>query len=278
MYLKPLAWTAMFALLGCSSPAPEKPAEVAPVAAELPPPPPFNPGAMASADNIALVPSPVETQRALEAAGIETKLADLIPSRTMDFTKAETDNAAVRTGVITADMLLTVKTADTARLVEHLGNIKQGMDQLQGGGDIGSTIVDIQDRIRGDAVTRDELLKELDELVGAVIPELEFNGNQRIVPLIQAGSWLEGANLVAKAVKQSGEPSKADGLLKQPAVVNYFIGYVKTEGSDKAPPAVTQKLEASLQVLKGLAEKKEPLTMQDIDQVIQTTDDVLALL
>ncbi|MBN2798848.1 MAG: hypothetical protein JXX28_06830 [Deltaproteobacteria bacterium] len=285
MILKPLAWTAMLALLGCSTPAPEQAENATPAAevvpttpAELPPPPPFNPGATDSGANIALVPSPVETQRALEAAGIETQLADLIPSRAMDFTKADVDNAAVRTGVITADMLLTVKTAETAKLVEHLGKIKEGMDQLGGGADIGATIVDIQDRIKGEAITRDELLKELDELVGAIIPELEFNGNDRVVPLIQAGSWLEGANLVAKAVKQSGESSKADSLLKQPAVVNYFIGYIKEEGSDKAPPAVTQKLEASLHVLKGLAEKSDPLTMEDIDQVIQTTNDVLALL
>ena len=50
------------------------------------------------------------------------------------------------------------------------------------------------------------------------------------------------------------------------------------EGKDKAPAAVTEKLEASLQTLKGLAEKPESLNEQDIDTVIKVTEDVLALL
>lgn len=229
-------------------------------------------------DNIALVPSVIETQKALEAAGIETKLTDLIKVRQYDMNNENKDNVAVRTGVVIADMLLTVKTAPKEDLVANLDKIKAGLAKLEGGADIQATITDIQDRVKGDAVTRDELLKELDELSGAVIPELEFNGEQRIVPLIQAGSWLEGANLVAKAVKTSNNPSAADSLLKQPAVVDYFIKYVKTEGAEKAPAAITEKLEESLTTLKGLASKTEPFTAEDIDLVIKTTDDVLALL
>ncbi len=283
--IKPLALSALLlALYGCPQPeqGPTPDPEVTPEApAETPDAPPeLTLEQLAEgAENIALVPSPIETQRALEAAGLETQLADLIPAdRVVDVKKAELDYAAVRTGVVIADMMLTVKTAPTDKLLANLDTINEGMGQLQGGADITVTITDIQDRIKGEAITRDELLKELDELSGAVIPELEFNGQDRVVPLIQAGSWLEGANLVSQAVKASGDSTKAEALLKQPAVVDYFIGYVKNEGSDKAPPAVTQKMEQSLQVLKGLAEKTEPLTMDDIDKVITTTNDVLALI
>ena len=229
-------------------------------------------------ENVALVPSPVETQKALERAGIEAQLKDLIKDHDLDVRNENPDNAAVRTGVVIADMLLTVKTSSKDELLAQLGSVQTGMDQLDGGADIQRTIDDIEDRVRGDAVTRDELLKELDELAGAVIPELEFNGQDRIVPLIQAGSWLEGANLLAKAVKAAGKPDAADGLLKQPAVVDYFLTYVKSEGQARAPEAVTEKLEASLTTLKGIAEKEASLTAEDIDVVITTTDDVLALL
>jgi hypothetical protein len=225
-----------------------------------------------------LVPSPVETQGALESAGIDTKLATLITNRAMDFDDKDIDDAAVRTGVVVADMLLTVKTASDEQLIANLGNVKKGMAALNGGDDIDKTIDDLIERVKGGAVTRDELLKELDELSGAVIPELEFSGNKRVVPLIQAGSWLEGSNLVARATKAAGKPGAADGILKQPHVVDYFIGYVTGEGRDKAPAAVTEKLEASLTTLKGLASKPESLTEADIDTVIQVTEDVLALL
>jgi len=279
----PQPWTLalLIAFAGCGGPTePAEPADPPP-ATEQPPAPDLDvtPDQLADDyENIALVPSVVETQRALEAVGIETQLADLIPAREMDLTKDTLDEAAVRTGVVIADMLLTVKTSPSEQLLTHLDHIDKGMTQLQGGEDIHTTIADIQDRIRGESITRDELVKELDELSGAVIPELEFNGQERVVPLIQAGSWLEGANLVAKAVKESGEPAKADSLLKQPAVVDYFIKYVRAEGQEKAPPAVSQKLEASLVLLKEIAAKTEPMTMEDIDKVIQTTNEVLALL
>jgi len=229
-------------------------------------------------ENIALVPSPVETQKALEAAGIDTRLADLIVKRPYDPDEKDADDVAVRTGVVIANMLLTVKTASDAQLIENLDHIQQGLTRLNGGADIDATISEIKERINAKAVTRDELLKELDELSGALIPELEFNGVDRVVPLIQAGSWLQGSNLVARAVKAQGNAAAADNLLKQPAVVDYFIKYVKTEGKERTTAAVTEKLDSSLQTLKGLAGKADSLTNEDIDTVIQVTDEVLSLL
>jgi hypothetical protein len=277
------AWTlaAIVALAGCGGGETAAPpaADTDKAAATPDAPPKLSPDELAAgSQNIALVPSVIETQSALEAAGIGTKLSDLLTERKFDMKNENKDNVAVRTGVVIADLLLTVKTAPKEKLVEQLEQIKNGLAALEGGADIQQVVTDIQDRVKGDAVTRDELLKELDELSGAVIPELEFNGQNRIVPLIQAGSWLEGANLVAKAVKGSNKPDAADTLLKQPAVVDYFIKYVKTEGAEKAPAAITEKLEESLTILKGLAEKKEPFTNEDIEKVIKTTDDVLALL
>ena len=239
-----------------------------------PAPPPFNP---TNAENIALVPSPVETEKALVAAGIDTRLSSLIPPRTLDMDVADLDQAALRSGVVLADMLLTVKTAEKEELLAYLSKIRVGMKQLQGGKDIDATLRDMTERIRADSVSRGELLKEFDELSGAVIPELEFNGNDRVVPLIEAGSWVEGANLVSKAVKEKGDASSADQLLKQPAVVEYFSRYVKKEG-DRAPAAITQQLVESLDTLEGLAKKTEALTMEDIDTVILVTDNVLKLL
>ena len=283
--LRPLTLAALLTFVGCGGDSTETPAgdeptepteatedanpEVPPITAE---------DLGEEVENITLVPSPVETQKALERAGIETQLASLIESRTYAVADDNSDNAAVRTGVVIADMLLSVKTSSTEDLLTHLDQVKSGMDQLGGGKDIVATVEDIEERVKGDAVTRDELLRELDELSGAVIPELEFNGQERIVPLIQAGSWLEGANLLAKAVKAADKPDAADGLLKQPAVVDYFLEYVREEGQDKAPAAVTEKLDTALKTLKGVAEKSEPLSHDDIDTVIKTTDDVLALL
>jgi hypothetical protein len=277
--------TALLTLGACGggeTPAPADPATPpteTPAAPANPENPPFNPEtAAAEASNVTLVPSVVETQKALAAAGIEAKLATLITPRNFDLASKDTDKVAVRTGVILADMLLTVSTSEKDKLTGDLDTINAAMQLLGGGADIQATLTDVRERVKNDEVTRGDLLKEMDELAGAVIPELNFNGQQRIVPLIQAGSWLEAANLVSRAMKGTENLSAADSLLKQPAVVDYFIKYVKTEGAEKAPEGVTRKLEESLGVLKALAAKSEPLTAEDIDTIIKTTDDVLALL
>jgi len=231
-----------------------------------------------TAENHTLVPSPVETQRALQAAGIETKLGTLIPNRQFDLKQADLDYTAIRTGVVLSDLLLTVTTSEKPELVGRLEQVRTGLASINAGKDIDSQLANTIERVQADAVTRGELLKEFDELSGAVIPELEFEGNARVVPLIQAGSWLGGANLVARAVKDAKNPDEASSLLKQPAVVKYFLQYVKTDGAQKAPAQVTAKLEESLTVLSTLASKTEPFTPADIDQVIQVTGDVLALL
>lgn len=268
-------------LLACSGSEPVAEPVPAPVPVEAanPEDPPVDLQKLADeADEVALVPSPAETQKALEASGIDVKLANLIPKHTFDLEASDLDHAAVRTGVVLADVLLTVKTAEKADLLKRVSAVQKGMDQLGGGADIHAVLEDIKERVEADAVTRDELLKEFDELSGAVIPELEFNGQKRVVPLIEAGSWLEGANLVARAVQGAENKGAAESLLKAPTVVDYFIEYVKTDGSGKAPPAVTQKLEESLHELKALAAKPEPLNDEDIAKVVSVTNAVLALL
>lgn len=279
--LRPGLLSLLLLAAACSGSEPVKPPAPAP---EAPAPgnpetPPVDVTALqAGAEKNALVPSPVETQKALEAAGVATKLATLIPNHDFDFANAGTDHAAVRTGVVLADLLLSTKDGKKEELVGRLQKIDQGMTQLGGGTDITATLKDYQERIQADAVTRDDLLKEFDELSGVVIPELEFNGQDRVVPLIEAGSWLEGANLVAKAIKSAPDRTAGEKLLKAPSVVDYFLQYVKTDGAAKAPEAVTKKLEEALGALKALAEKKEPLTDADIDAVIKVTDEVLTLL
>ncbi|MBX2803270.1 MAG: hypothetical protein KTR31_36660 [Myxococcales bacterium] len=252
-----------------SPPVEEEP----PAAPEVPEEPPTQ-----DADAAALVPSPLEMNKALKDSGIQTELSSLVTARDVSAEPTGNDQAAIRTGIVLADLLLTVDTSDKDVLMGQIGTIKQGMAMLGGGSDIDATLTDIHSRVQTDAVTRDELLKEFDELSGAVIPELEFNGQERVVPLIQAGSWLEGANLVAKALKTAEDTSAAEGLLKAPAVVDHFLKYVEEEGSEKAPEAITATLKTSLGALKEMAGKAEPLAQADLDAVAKVTDEVLALL
>jgi hypothetical protein len=110
-----------------------------------------------------------------------------------------------------------------------------------------------------------------------MVPELEYEAGEWVVPLIQAGSWLEGANLVSSAIIAENKYDSAAQLLKQPRVVEYFLQYVEREGREKAPDQVVTKLVDVLKKLKTIAEK-ETLTAEDIKEVNKSTSEVLSML
>lgn len=263
------------------SPAPSEPAEDAAVEAPENPeiaadPAPTDPD---EAQRRALVPSVLETDKAMRAAGVDKELSTLVVSRPFDLSADAPDRAAVRTGVVLADLLLTVKSSDKERTLDQLSTIRTGMKQLDAGSDIDVTLVDLETRIKAGAVTPDELVVEFDELSGAVIPELEFNGNARAVPLISAGSWLEGTHLVAKALQAVPADKRADAekLLKAPSVVDYFAEFVAGE-ANTAPEPVSAQLKTTLATLERLATKAEPLSDEELQQIVKSTGDVLGLL
>ncbi len=231
----------------------------------------------ANAENVALVPSPAEMQRALDRAGIATALSGQIPDRVLKLDAENKDVVAVRTGVVLADALLTVKDAPTPKLVERIKLVRTGLTHMGAGTDISTTLDEMVARIENNSVSRDDLVRELDELHGAIIPEIRFEAGDRCVPLLQAGSWLEGSHLVAAAVIAASKPDAANQLLRQPQVVDYFLKYVRTEGADKAPSDVIKKLETTLTTLGSIA-SKSALTLDDVKEVHSSTRSVLAML
>lgn len=268
------------ALIGCGGGEEQKPAAVeapAPVEPAAPPASLKLDELKQAAQNITLVPSPAEMQKALEKGGIASKLDALVPARTLKMDTANKDVVAVRTGLVLADALLTVKTAPDDKLIERLNQVKAGLATLGGGSDIAATIDDLVARIGNKSMSRDELVKELDDLHGAIIPEIEYEAGPQVVPLIQAGSWLGGSNLVAAAIIEANTPEAGTSMLRQPQVCDYFLKYVAIEGDNKAPDAVVKQLNETLTKLKEIASKPS-LTIEDVKEVKAQTDTVLGLL
>ncbi len=282
MKIRALALVAML-LTGCSNePAPSAPVE-APKAEETKAEGPapdrqFDIAELsAAADQVALVPSPAEMERSLERAGVEAKLAQMVADRKISMDVDNKDQLAVRAGVVLADLVLTVKESPKEKVLERLDSLAVALNKLGAGNDVQATITDLKARIDNDAVSRDALVKEFDELSQVMVPELEYEAGEWVVPLIQAGSWLEGANLVSGAVKDKQKFEAADNLLRQPAVVDYFILYVNREGANKAPDEVVDKLRETLATLKTVASLPS-LGQAEVETIHQSTSAVLGLL
>lgn len=256
---------------GGEQPAPVEPVEVVEAAA----PAALTAEMRAGATQEHLVPSPGEMQAALSGAGIETSLGALVSRRDLDMSATNRDKVAVRTGVVLADLLLTVKTATLDDTVSRFGQLREGLVMLQTGSDLPREIDDLTERISNGALMGDHLVFELDQLRAAVIPELEYEADW-VLPMIQAGAWLEGANLVAQAIKE-GEPGVGNELLRQPDVVDYFLQYVQSEGDGRAADVVLMTLTATLESLKAIC-SKDSLEPSDIDTIQTSTQSVLELL
>ena len=112
---------------------------------------------------------------------------------------------------------------------------------------------------------------------GVMVSELEYEAGEWVVPLIQAGSWLEGANLVSAAIVKEDKFDVAGQLLKQPRVVEYFLKYVEREGRSKAPDQVVTKLTEVLNSLKQIAEKPA-MSAEDVKEINRSTSEVLSML
>jgi hypothetical protein len=222
-----------------------------------------------------LVPSPGEMQAAMTAANIQASLASLVPDREMDMASDDKDHIAVRTGVVLADMLLTVESAPKEATVSRFKQIQAGLQVLKAGDDLPREIDDLIGQIENDSLTGSKLVFELDQLRAAVIPEISYEADWTL-PMLQAGAWLEGAHLISKALA-GGANSAGTELLQQPDVVDYFLRYVAKEGEGRADSKVLDTLKATLSKIKEIV-SKDALTAEDISAIHDSTGVVLDML
>lgn len=235
--------------------------------------------ALADAVNKAeLVPSPIEMEAKLKSAGLQQNLGSLIPtSKDLKVIVDDNDQVAIRTGIVMADLVLTLKTAEQASILKRLGKMKEGLQKLGAGDDIYAVIQDFEERVQDNSVSKEALLEEFDELSQVMVSELEYEAGEWVVPLIQAGTWLEGANLVAKVMHKENKYNAADEFFRQKEIVEYFISYVDRDGKDRAPDQVVAKLITTLNDLKNIADKPK-ISGADVQKIENLTDLVLNLL
>lgn len=238
----------------------------------------LSPDQLAAADTTALVPSPAEMQRALDRAGLSEALATRVGEpRTVDLADADADRVAIRTGVVLSELVLTAKTASPEQVAVRVGQVRTGLATLGAKEDVLGNLDELSNRVRNGAVAGDELVRELDELSGSLLPRIEGELPERATPLVRAGSWVNGAWLVSGALIDQGRFEYATALLRHPVVVDYFKRYVKTEGEAIAASGVTRQLQDALRVLDEACDKPA-LEEPDVRAIHEATGQVLRLL
>ncbi|HND34284.1 MAG TPA: hypothetical protein PLA94_29990 [Myxococcota bacterium] len=250
----------LLALLACSTqePAPRPAAPVLPVVAPA-----------------VLVPPPAKVQESLQKAGIQADVQSIVGSKIIRPIGESNDETAVRTGVLLAQLVLTTRSAPRPESLARLTAVREGLSTLGAAPGLVESLEQLAAGLGNDAINESDRAMEL-ERIAKVIVEQGYKSGPRTVPLLQAGGWLAGSNVVASAVLSSGKIDAAS-LLKQPEVAAYFLGFVRSEGQKADLPPVMAKVEATLQLLQSLAERPT-IGTEELQQVQTYTNDLLGLL
>ena len=228
------------------------------------------------AHNTSLVPSPTEVQEAMLHAGVDIKFETYVKRRSMDL-GAEKETVALRTGIVLADLVLTLNNSDKDVLLKDLENLRAGLATIGAGTDIDATLGQVIDHVKTDAVTRQELWLQVEEMREAIYGELAMEAGSQMVPLVQAGSWLEGTYLLSEAIIASGEWGNAHNLLRQPDVVSYFLTQLKAADAQGTEFPMVTLTRGTLEQMHDIA-AKDALTEEDVTKVRDLTGELLGQL
>jgi len=230
------------------------------------------------ADEIEVIPSPLKMKKELSKAGINVKLGEHVSQRALpDLGMEDKSRVAVNTGVLLTQLVLTVETANPERLVEVLKALKVGFTTLQTGNDIQITLDDLLSTVQGESLDRESLLGELDLLSSVIVPELKSEAGTWAVPLIQAGAWLEGVNIISKVVQNEKKYKEGELLFHHPGIAPYFIRYLNQAGKEKFTASVVDQTIEALSKLDEFGKKKK-LSQEEIDQVQKITAELMSFI
>lgn len=215
--------------LGCST---SEPVNV-PAATPPPAPVPIAQLPAATVDKV-LAPSPLSLEKEVREAGLGDSLADLIPTRPFATDIEDKDRVALRTGAVLAYTVLAGRTSAKPDFLAQLRLVRGGLQALGTGKGLLASLDGFIEQIENDTASRDDFLQELDAVASSMVPEQGWGEGDRTGPLVQAGAWLAGTNLVAQAVVRADKAEAADKLLRRAYVADYFLSYLDAEGAAKS--------------------------------------------
>lgn len=225
-----------------------------------------------------LAPSPLELEKQVVEAGLGSTLAGLVPAEYPPMPATDKPDAvAFRTGVVFSYVLLSGRKSDKATFLSGVRSLRDGMAALGTGKAWLSEMDEAISYVENDAASRQDLLNELDGLVESSVPEEGWGPEDTTGPLVQAGAWLTGMHLTARAIVETDQPKAADKLLKRPEVAGFFLEYLGTkEGSAQSGPFRT-KVASGLEDLKSIA-SQEHISIEDTKRIAEITDGLIQVL
>ena len=223
-----------------------------------------------------LAPSPLDLQAEVKAAGIETSIVDLVPTTVPEFGGEDKDQIAFRTGVVFAYTLLGGLESDKPLFLSQVKAVRLGMKNIGTGKGLLKTMGKAIEQIENDTGSRQDFLTEIDQQVSSSVPEEGWGPNDKTGPMLQAGAWLAGINVVAQAVVRADDAAAADKLLKRPEVADFFLKYATSSEGDAKAGVMSTPVTESLQKLKEIS-GRDHIGVDGAAEIVEVTQKLLEL-
>ena len=105
-----------------------------------------------------LSPSPLETQKTVQKAGISTSLHEIVKVQKYNFEGNSREQAAIRVGVLLCDLIVSIDHASKDDIILRFSNIIEGMAVMKVGDGLMSMVKDMHTQYTNDAMTKKEIV------------------------------------------------------------------------------------------------------------------------
>jgi hypothetical protein len=221
------------------------------------------------------VPAPSEFQAALKASGVDAQLSALITVDNRSIEGKAKAVVALVAGVRVTNVLLAVPTAEKAVALEHLKSARTALGALELSEKLLANLDKAMADFESGRLAAAEISSMMDVYAGQIQKDLQDSAGEQIATLVQAGGWVQGANLIAKTLSEKQEIGDAAALLRQPSLLRFFLDFIKGTPDAKSGDASVVAVIGEMEQMLALTQK-DVLTSEDVAQIALHTDNILA--
>lgn len=227
-------------LLGCSPPDEPLPTPVLPGASSsqrgfgtptvpgVDVAPPSDPGVL----------SPSELYDLAVKAGVGEATVNAVPRRLYSMSAGSPELAAVRTGVVLADAILSASATNAHDILERMRLVEAGLVAMGADEERRGQAGAIRAELERDREVPGSLAVALNRLVERPPPTGAAETLILLTRLLQVGAWLATLDTLAAGMDGAGKPELAATLLSRPAEASYFLAWTRraTQGRPADDP------------------------------------------
>ncbi len=220
------------------------------------------------------VPAPTEFEAVLAANAPGAKLAAALHTGPVTLTGMSKPLLALETGTRINNALVTAQDGDRAGLEKRIGYAKEGLIALQAAPAVLAQVDSFVSDLQSGALSDSELVPALDVLAESIQDGLIEGRNNNTSTLVQAGGWVQGAHLLAKALEGREVTPDAGALFHQSSLVNHFIVFLQLSGPGRSGDPQVLKVIGQMEELREIA-GQDPISGEQVARIAALTGEIM---